>query len=112
MRESEGTCYFFFFSSRRRHTRLQGDWSFDVCSSDLPRSRLSLHPVGNSERSAGRLRSRRSDRCHVKQHPALEFARVPRVPPVEFLEVIARRSGKAELVAYEIIEYGSGVAAD
>src|SRR5256885_9325378 len=27
--------YFFFFSSRRRHTRLQGDWSSDVCSSDL-----------------------------------------------------------------------------
>src|SRR2546426_6610557 len=24
----------FFFSSRRRHTRLQGDWSSDVCSSD------------------------------------------------------------------------------
>src|SRR5688500_6374793 len=25
----------FFFSSRRRYTRLQGDWSSDVCSSDL-----------------------------------------------------------------------------
>src|SRR5256885_7866212 len=25
----------FFFSSRRRHTRLQGDWSSDVCSSHL-----------------------------------------------------------------------------
>src|ERR1039457_6249855 len=25
----------FFFSSRRRHTRLQADWSSDVCSSDL-----------------------------------------------------------------------------
>src|SRR5256885_17164485 len=24
-----------FFSSRRRHTTLQGDWSSDVCSSDL-----------------------------------------------------------------------------
>src|SRR5205807_406777 len=33
-------CYF-FFSSRRRHTRLQGDWSSDVCSSDL---------AGNDER--------------------------------------------------------------
>src|SRR5688500_19352338 len=28
----------FFFSSRRRHTRLQGDWSSDVCSSDLSKS--------------------------------------------------------------------------
>src|SRR5690242_21276614 len=27
--------YFFFFSSRRRHTRLTCDWSSDVCSSDL-----------------------------------------------------------------------------
>src|SRR5438093_11459564 len=26
---------FFFFSSRRRHTRLVSDWSSDVCSSDL-----------------------------------------------------------------------------
>src|SRR5713226_9827201 len=26
---------FFFFSSRRRHTRWTGDWSADVCSSDL-----------------------------------------------------------------------------
>src|SRR5256885_2801029 len=30
----------FFFSSRRRHTRLQGDWSSDVCSSDLILERL------------------------------------------------------------------------
>src|SRR5690348_18448426 len=27
--------HFFFFSSRRRHTRWTGDWSSDVCSSDL-----------------------------------------------------------------------------
>src|SRR5256885_8145736 len=33
----------FFFSSRRRHTRLQGDWSSDVCSSDLQR------PVGDRQ---------------------------------------------------------------
>src|SRR5256885_5185399 len=50
----------FFFSSRRRHTRLQGDWSSDVCSSDLPtellarlqamldavRAALAAHPLG------------------------------------------------------------------
>src|SRR2546429_2003839 len=29
--------YFFFFSSRRRHTRCSRDWSSDVCSSDLGR---------------------------------------------------------------------------
>src|SRR5439155_5216103 len=30
---------FFFFSSRRRHTRWPRDWSSDVCSSDLRRPR-------------------------------------------------------------------------
>src|SRR5205807_7005913 len=35
------TClHIFFFSSRRRHTRLQGDWSSDVCSSDLALEQL------------------------------------------------------------------------
>src|SRR5436309_7895981 len=31
------SCFglFFFFSSRRRHTRFSRDWSSDVCSSDL-----------------------------------------------------------------------------
>src|SRR5699024_12857524 len=31
--------WFFFFSSRRRHTRSKRDWSSDVCSSDLGRIR-------------------------------------------------------------------------
>src|SRR5437764_1953852 len=30
---------YFFFSSRRRHTRYIGDWSSDVCSSDLSKLR-------------------------------------------------------------------------
>src|SRR5699024_11519867 len=30
-----GVAIFFFFSSRRRHTRSKRDWSSDVCSSDL-----------------------------------------------------------------------------
>src|SRR2546430_15979548 len=29
------SCRCFFFSSRRRHTRFDCDWSSDVCSSDL-----------------------------------------------------------------------------
>src|SRR6266571_6748486 len=31
----DGLLLVFFFSSRRRHTRLTCDWSSDVCSSDL-----------------------------------------------------------------------------
>src|SRR2546421_3765019 len=30
-----GHLFLFFFSSRRRHTRSDRDWSSDVCSSDL-----------------------------------------------------------------------------
>src|SRR5579863_7736046 len=33
----------FFFSCRRRHTRWTGDWSSDVCSSDLQHHAVSHH---------------------------------------------------------------------
>src|SRR2546428_1516323 len=39
---------FFFFSSRRRHTRSDRDWSSDVCSSDLVE--LPPHRVGRGRR--------------------------------------------------------------
>src|SRR5690625_2940955 len=32
---SQLLCLYFFFSSRRRHTRWPRDWSSDVCTSDL-----------------------------------------------------------------------------
>src|SRR6266480_281104 len=38
--------YIFFFSSRRRHTRLTCDWSSDVCSSDLLRQRIEADATG------------------------------------------------------------------
>src|SRR5256885_10620930 len=41
-RKRNGT---FFFSSRRRHTRFQGDWSSDVCSSDLEPSLPTLQRI-------------------------------------------------------------------
>src|SRR5699024_11794873 len=48
---------FFFFSSRRRHTRSKRDWSSDVCSSDLSQRHshitqpaISIHaPRGGSD---------------------------------------------------------------
>src|SRR2546427_9950199 len=36
---------FFFFSSRRRHTRFDCDWSSDVCSSDLVGPRVTRPPA-------------------------------------------------------------------
>src|SRR3712207_5611052 len=35
----------FFFSSRRRHTRYWRDWSSDVCSSDLTNNLAGLHCI-------------------------------------------------------------------
>src|SRR5687768_14923541 len=42
-------CSWFFFSSRRRHTRCSRDWSSDVCSSDLFRD-LGLLVVDEEQR--------------------------------------------------------------
>src|SRR5437764_11564949 len=39
---------YFFFSSRRRHTRYIGDWSSDVCSSDLPGAGGAGRPGGGA----------------------------------------------------------------
>src|SRR5438093_11387729 len=51
----------FFFSSRRRHTRLVSDWSSDVCSSDLGEP-------GNQQVSINRTgirnRNHPSTECH------------------------------------------------
>src|SRR3712207_7100504 len=48
---------FFFFSSRRRHTRYWRDWSSDVCSSDLSPDNAKLLFVSDSGREFASLRS-------------------------------------------------------
>src|SRR5689334_24416137 len=47
-RDREATRALFFFSSRRRHTRWNCDWSSDVCSSDLD-----LRVLGNRNFAVG-----------------------------------------------------------
>src|SRR5207249_6657362 len=54
--------YFFFFSSRRRHTRSKRDWSSDVCSSDLSTLFVAAFP------------DRKSGRSHVLASPEEEKA--------------------------------------
>src|SRR6266850_5235265 len=62
---------FFFFSSRRRHTRLQGDWSSDVCSSDLEALTKGVEPIGrwvlegNVVHEGDRARADAEDIVHV-----------------------------------------------
>src|SRR5205807_3454508 len=64
----------FFFSSRRRHTRLQGDWSSDVCSSDLIGASLinigTASPAGRANKVAnpfvpGIVAANPNPMCHV-----------------------------------------------
>src|SRR5262249_57987438 len=52
---------FFFFSSRRRHTRLVSDWSSDVCSSDLDTQSPAVGPGDNSETSPSTISAPEDD---------------------------------------------------
>src|SRR6516162_6810617 len=59
----------FFFSSRRRHTRLQGDWSSDMCSSDLAavpeRAPEPLHVIPHRDLGGRRWAGWRSEERRV-----------------------------------------------
>src|ERR1039457_5069328 len=45
------------FSSRSRHTRLQGDWSLDVCSSDLPATLCTSEAASAGAKRSSRARN-------------------------------------------------------
>src|SRR5207249_9404369 len=59
---------FFFFSSRRRHTRSKRDWSSDVCSSDLflRDSAHSVHTAGQNN-AVPVNRGRRGERSEERR---------------------------------------------
>src|SRR5256885_6279178 len=63
----------FFFSSRRRHTRLQGDWSSDVCSSDLLQARNVHRQDGPGWRSQdrGSAAQARTELIDSPNHPPI-----------------------------------------
>src|SRR3989442_7778425 len=65
---------FFFFSSRRRHTRCGRDWSSDVCSSDL-RYRLVKIQREVAPAAAPPFEGTRFQRVHT-QHRRSEERRV------------------------------------
>src|SRR6266516_2907311 len=80
----------FVFSSRRRHTRSYGDWSSDVCSSDLPRW---------------------CDGC-----PALDERRMSRMSRMRAVDLIARKRDGGEIARADlralILGYASGAVPD
>src|SRR6476620_2198414 len=72
---------FFFFSSRRRHTRYWRDWSSDVCSSDLPyhraldvarETRLGKSKVGTTGRGIGPAYEDRAARSGLRLEDLLD----------------------------------------
>src|SRR5256885_3912353 len=74
---------FVFFSSRRRHTRLQGDWSSDVCSSDLV--------TGDRHR----LRDRHAPKPPGSRQFISPFAAVFEIAPAKVLHGAVRLHGLA-----------------
>src|SRR5256884_895404 len=52
---SAASLSFFFFSSRRRHTRCSRDWSSDVCSSDLIQANVILNSGAAMDYVAGEI---------------------------------------------------------
>src|SRR5437762_13916457 len=63
--------WYFFFSSRRRHTRYIGDWSSDVCSSDLmPLGRL----IGTSDLADVAEHGLTGERVYLKGQFVVNFS--------------------------------------
>src|SRR5437762_9547681 len=90
MMKSGGNWNFYFFSSRRRHTRYIGDWSSDVCSSDLGKSRTARSPVSArrlyrrwAETGSDRSRPRRGSKFGSGPPDRPPARRRPASPAVE-----------------------------
>src|SRR5690242_10047203 len=110
---------FFFFSSRRRHTRLTCDWSSDVCSSDLFRMLVEgvvdyaiymLDPSGivtNWNAGGERLKGYTADEI-VGQHFSRFYTKEDRGAglPARVLEAAARE-GRYESEGWRVRKDGS-----
>src|SRR5699024_11733113 len=84
---------FFFFSSRRRHTRSKRDWSSDVCSSDLD----PYGEIGTGGPFLCPMAGREEREPHLENaHPAGYRRRHRRVPHLEAVPARSeeRRVGK------------------
>src|SRR5207248_5921178 len=69
------SVFVFFFSSRRRHTRSYGDWSSDVCSSDLCAAGLGhLHQTEHAFIHASAAGGRDDDDCNAFGRGKLDHA--------------------------------------
>src|SRR5256885_15351463 len=81
----------FFFSSRRRHTRLQGDWSSDVCSSDLNKVPLHRLPPSKVEVNLGGEHTASALCCDLSKCAGIDVQ--VRIGGRGVIEQIDRKSG-------------------
>src|SRR5437762_8275332 len=107
-----GSSSCFFFSSRRRHTRYIGDWSSDVCSSDLLGHRVLPHLADRDVAVALLARSsrlgraaRRGDRrsVHVRRVDAVEVILQHQLP-VAVVRVLEDPAGDFQLAARRAVD--------
>src|SRR5260221_3317813 len=92
---------FFFFSSRRRHTRSLCDWSSDVCSSDLPPPDWCLHaPRQEDLRLDGRGQRGVAPHAALAERPAPQPLSVPSRPLASGPDHAPRKRGLEEKVTH------------
>src|SRR6266699_5715213 len=88
------TFLFFFFSSRRWHTRCGRDWSSDVCSSDLPDGEH--HRADDAPGALQRERERDGERSRMvdrRRRGGVLGPQTSRAPP-RVVEPLRRRRGR------------------
>src|SRR5256885_2875608 len=106
----------FVFSSRRRHTRLQGDWSSDVCSSDLDadsvgaRALLDIDGVSVAARVLGSLPRTDSQLQGAAWLLAIERAPAGLGPGAHVRVLLERAPVKGLLVPAVALLYGENGA--
>src|SRR5256886_8764248 len=89
-RGTSESCLFFFFSSRRRHTRFDCDWSSDVCSSDLKEIRAAQKATSVEFRKAVE-KSAENVRCVSEKQLPRPWT-VETTPGVKIHQVVDRKS--------------------
>src|SRR2546427_8712258 len=87
---------FFFFSSRRRHTRFDCDWSSDVCSSDLVGDMVRRQIAGATalvltkadQASAPMIGKARQRLAEIAPHTMVLTAQCGEIPLAVFLDAV------------------------
>src|SRR5262245_65032341 len=98
------TLVFFFFSSRRRHTRCLSDWSSDVCSSDLIALRqeaAQCREMRHAKRSVRRHHQFSRAQSHALDHIMTEMFIEPRPPGNRSEERRVGKEWRARWSAYK-----------